>query len=373
LVATLLCPTKVTMFLSILSASLLISVKAQDCSVFQEGSCPLDENNIVGLNSMVDNAGACQTLCKYMYPNQECQFFTHFGEECYQLASCTYVEPCPGCVSGPLEPNFDSCPWPPVSTTTSGPDTTTTPGEDTTVTTTMAVPTTTEPATETEAPTTMPTEPTRPACEVNSGSLCAQGGNLIEHIEHIHDVSDCQAICQNHASCEYWSHYLEEGGEHWGHCWLHYACDSFEEHAECFGEGDRECTMTPPFREPRPGPGGKKCYCQNGANSPDLDECGELPPTPIPCIEEFYPGVLCDEEELLEIQGIPTASDCQAVCQNHAGCEYFSQWFEEGPEHQGWCYLFSSCAVWDASECNELVDQCFSGPAYPDMDDCSGP
>ena len=63
----------------------------------------------------------------------------------------------------------------------------------------------------------------------------------------------------------------------------------------------------------------------------------------------------------------------KAVCQNHAGCEYFSQWFEEGPEHQGWCYLFSSCAVWDASECNELVDQCFSGPAYPDMDDCSGP
>merc|ERR1711892_102063 len=384
--------TSFIMLVFFLSLALVNSAFSQDdCSVFQEGSCPLDENNIVGLTSQVDNAAACQTICKYMYPNHECQFFTHFAEECYQLANCTFVEPCPGCVSGPLAPDFGSCPWPPMNETTTMEPTTVT-DEDTTTelpaTTTAEEVTTTE--AETEPPTTMPTEPTRPACETRVGSLCAQEGNLIEHIEHIHDTSDCQAICQNHPNCEYWSHYLEEGHEHFGHCWLHYSCDRFEQEAECFHGDAHECRNVVPPMIGEPRPGGRKCYCENGANSPDVDDCGELPPTPLPCMDDFFSGVLCDEDDIGHIEGITDVSDCQAICQNHDGCEFFSHYVEEGPESWGHCWLFAQCRwVYDDECAGQFEDicndwpldvavpfpgrrcGCFSGPSYPDLDDCS--
>jgi len=339
----------------LLSLFLLGSVSSQSCEDFQEGSCPLEEDNIVGTTSDVETPGDCQALCKYTYANNECQFFTFFGTECYQLATCDTVEYCEGCVSGPIDPHFTDC-------------------------------------------------------VVNTGSLCHQEGNLIEHIEHIHDASDCQAICQNHASCNFWSHYLEEGGEHWGHCLLHYTCDQ-QDVAECGGPGDHECPVIDTelydkfFRylpinggyEPRPG--GRKCYCMNGANEPDLDECGA---GPLPCLDDFFPGTLCDEENLAHIEGISLASDCQAVCQNHVGCEYFSHYTEEGGEHWGHCFLHAQCNGFNNHECNSgghcgwgpqsILDifthhrvyedpepfpgercNCIAGPVYPDIDDCSSP
>merc|ERR1711971_682134 len=105
-----------------------------------------------------------------------------------------------------IEGTTTEMPW--TSTTTM--ETTTTTTMETTTTTTMA-PTTT---------TTMPA--TRPACDVNEGSICEGEHNLISHIEHINSASDCQAICQNHPECGFWSHYRQgEGHDHWGHFYIY--------------------------------------------------------------------------------------------------------------------------------------------------------
>eukprot|EP00090_Calanus_glacialis_P011805 TRINITY_DN2019_c0_g1_i4.p1 TRINITY_DN2019_c0_g1~~TRINITY_DN2019_c0_g1_i4.p1 ORF type:complete len:301 (-),score=75.65 TRINITY_DN2019_c0_g1_i4:34-810(-) len=246
-------------------------------------------------------------------------------------------------------------------------------------TTTMAPTTTT-----TMAPTTTTMEETTIAkCDADYGVVCDDPDRLIEHIEHISHASDCQAICQNHAECNFWSHYAEEGHEHWGHCLIYTDCRETTDH-ECFDEGTHECPPQPPFifqsigkeNEPRPGPG-KKCYCVSGGNSPDLDECDDGTTTNDPsCSDEFYPGWLCAEEENLiaEIEGIPNPSDCQAVCQNHDDCEFFN-YYVEGHD-KGFCQLHSSCSNFVEHEwCREHEGehQCFAGPKYPDLDDCSYP
>merc|ERR1711892_1263759 len=135
------------------------------------------------------------------------------------------MEPCDGCMSGPSNPLMSDC-----QETTMGPETTTMPGTTTmgtdgTATTTIG---TTMPATTTIG-TTMPTtttmaETTIAQCDVNEGAICDEPDNLIEHIEHISHASDCQAICQNHPECNFWSHYAEEGHEHWGHCLMYTDC-----------------------------------------------------------------------------------------------------------------------------------------------------
>ena len=38
---------------------------------------------------------------------------------------------------------------------------------------------------------------------------CDEHENQIEHITHIPSRSDCQAICQNHEGCEFWSHAMD--------------------------------------------------------------------------------------------------------------------------------------------------------------------
>jgi len=357
----------------------------QSCDDFKAGTCPLDEDNLVGSNSGVDSPASCQILCKYN-GGGACHFFTHFGTECYQLSTCDFIEECEGCVSGPTDPPYDSC-----TETTVVTDPTTVPTDPTTVptdpTTVPTDPTTvpTDPTTVPTEPTTVPTEAPIPECNVNVGSLCRAEDNLIEHIEHIHDVSDCQAICQNHAHCEFWSHYLEEHHEHWGHCLLHYNCDRLDDH-ECHGAERPECPTVPSIvfnkflrhlpitiKDPRPGPG-PKCYCMSGANQPDLDECeGDIPGV-FPCIDQFYPEVRCGgghENEIAHMEGISMASDCQAICQNHDDCFFFSHFTEEGPEAWGHCFLHRRCDEFDEHECE--WNNCFSGPQYPDMDDCSYP
>ena len=54
-------------------------------------------------------------------------------------------------------------------------------------------------------------------CNVVKGLLCdpLHEDNLIIEVTHLQTVSDCQALCQNHPECNFWSHYNEEGGEHW--------------------------------------------------------------------------------------------------------------------------------------------------------------
>merc|ERR1719500_2213770 len=224
------------MLLSLLVSTLLLGSLAlgqEDCNAFKEGACPLEESNIIGNSGDATNAAECQAMCKFEL-SSACNFFTYLGSQCYLLASCDFVEECPDCICGPNSPSFSECPWPPMpdttigttgtamDTTTAGTAGTTTIGTEGTTTGTMG--TTTEmpwtttttmetTTTTTMAPTTtttMPaTSPTRPPCDVNEGQIC-EGEH--KHIEHINSASDCQAICQNHPECGFWSHYRQGEG-----------------------------------------------------------------------------------------------------------------------------------------------------------------
>merc|ERR1712123_523555 len=321
--------TNTTMRLLIFLSLAIASTLSQDCSVFQEGACPLSEEFIVGSDRFTDTPQACQDLCREV-AHSDCAFFTHFNTECYLLTTCDTVEPCDGCMSGPSNPLMSDC-----QETTMGPETTTTMGTDGTATTTIGttmpatttigttMPTTTTmgttiPATTTIG-TTMPVTTTMPEtttmaettvaqCDVNEGAICDEPENLIEHIEHISHASDCQAICQNHPECNFWSHYAEEGHEHWGHCLMYTDCGRTTTE-ECHTAGTHECPPQPSHMglfEPMvhgidgpPGPGGPKCHCVSGGNSPDLDECDD---GSIACAEDFFPGYLCNDGDLQEIE-----------------------------------------------------------------------
>jgi len=374
----------------------------------------------VGSDRFTETPQGCQDLCRDL-SHTDCKFFTHYDTECYLLSTCDVVEPCEGCMSGPVDPLLSDC-----QATTMAPETTTmvetttvvdstTVAETTTMpeTTTMAESTTMEETTTMVVTTTVP-ETTIAKCDVNAGSLCDAHENLIEQIEGISSASDCQAVCQNHAECEYWSHYSEEGPEHWGYCQLHYNCDRTTDH-ECYPEGSHECRPTThelfgEIIDPRPGDW--KCHCVSGAKTPDLDECDDgTTDDPSTCADDFWPGWLCDEasSEVIEhIEHISESSDCQAICQNHPECHYFSHYTEEGGEHWGHCFLHRNCNNFNDHECrqfarpgcppaNPLLESfysqfenddsfsgeprpgpgpkcnCICGPQYPDMDDCSNP
>lgn len=190
-------------------------------------------------------------------------------------------------------------------------------------------------------------------CNVVKGLLCDphHEDNLIIEVTHLQTVSDCQALCQNHPECNFWSHFNEEGGEHWGTCQLHYSCDVTTDH-EC-----RDChAMTRP---------GHRCNCMYGTPEPDLDNCddGEVH---LPCEDEFWYGSTCDrhENEILHVEHIPAASDCQSLCQNHAECGFWSH----TNRHEGECWLHYQCDHLTNHDCEE---GCVAGPQWPDMDDCS--
>ncbi|XP_023340262.1 uncharacterized protein LOC111710413 [Eurytemora carolleeae] len=83
----------------------------QSCNDFQVGTCPLTEYTIVAVNHHIASPSLCQDECR-LEPTGTCSFFTHFETQCYQLKSCDFISTCPGCVSGPVSPDFDTCEWP---------------------------------------------------------------------------------------------------------------------------------------------------------------------------------------------------------------------------------------------------------------------
>merc|ERR1711872_959000 len=197
-----------------LSACLLYTTSAQiaSCDVFQEGLCNLDENNIVGAYTDVATAIECQELCLTF---AECNFFSFIGIQCFLVKTCDTLDLAEGCISGPKEPSLESC-----QDTTFPPST----APPTSAAPTTSPPTSTAPTTTTPTPTT-----TLPLCNVTMGALCDSHNNLILEVEHLNTPSDCQSICQNHPECNWWSHWAEEGGEHWGRCYLHYSCDVLDD------------------------------------------------------------------------------------------------------------------------------------------------
>merc|ERR1719391_283768 len=117
--------------LALLLLSCLSLVKAQSCTDFTEGLCPLSEDNVVGSTNS-PTVEECQTSCRN---NTECNFFSYIASQCFLLASCSTTEPCSGCMSGPPSPPISDCQA----------STTTTPGTTTTMpTTTMGTTTTME-------------------------------------------------------------------------------------------------------------------------------------------------------------------------------------------------------------------------------------
>merc|ERR1719341_1742718 len=127
-----------------------------------------------------------------------------------------------------------------ITETTTMAETSTTTMAETTTTTTEETTTTTMAETTTVPETTTTQETTIAPCDVNEGVLCEGHGNLIVEIEGITSASDCQAVCQNHADCNYWGHYVEEGPEQWGYCQLYRDC-STTTNAECYPAGAHEC------------------------------------------------------------------------------------------------------------------------------------
>merc|ERR1719154_388910 len=241
--------------------------------------------------------------------------------------------------------------------------------------TTMGPETTINQETTTMQESTTMAETTVAKCDVNDGALCAGPDNLIVEIEGITSASDCQAVCQNHADCNYWGHYVEEGPEQWGYCQLYRDC-STTTNAECYPAGAHECR---PHTAEVFGdaynlrPEDWKCNCQSGSVTPDLDECGS---SSSGCEDAFNNWRICEfatheDGNLIEhITHISEPSDCQAICQNHPECGFFSHYLEGGHEHWGNCLLHYACGDVTDRHCEVA---CISGPQFPDMDDCSGP
>ena len=86
----------------------------------------------------------------------------------------------------------------------------------------------------------------------------------------------------------------------------------------------------------------------------------------LPCEDEFWYGQTCDrhENEILHVEHIPQASDCQSLCQNHPECGFWSH----TSRHEGECWLHWQCDILTTHDCEE---GCVAGPQWPDMDDCS--
>merc|ERR1712123_260269 len=176
--------TYITMRLLIFLIIAVASTLSQDCSVFQEGACPLSEEFIVGSDRFTDTPQACQDLCREV-ARSDCAFFTHFNTECYLLTTCDTVEACDGCMSGPSNPLLSDCQETTMGpettampgTTTTGPDGTTTIGAEATTTSGTTMPTTTTIGTTMPVTTTMPetttmAETTIAQCDVNEGAIC---------------------------------------------------------------------------------------------------------------------------------------------------------------------------------------------------------
>merc|ERR1712107_444791 len=129
------------------------------CADFTSSACDLSESNIVDHNRFTNTPGECQDLCG---EKDACNWFTHYNTQCYLLSYCGELANCPGCVSGPTSPDFESCQDttnPPSSTATTNPSTTTKITTTTTTSTTIKTTTTTSTTTTTTAATTTSTHP----------------------------------------------------------------------------------------------------------------------------------------------------------------------------------------------------------------------
>merc|ERR1719429_689918 len=296
------------------------------CENFQEGTCELNENNIISFDRFTNSPAECQQKCQ---ADAECHWFTHFDTSCYLLDHCGTISHCGTCVSGPQTPDISDCPWPPQpgSTTSTTPAPTTTAAPTTTTTTTTKVTTrvpiitttkvttrvplvpttakiTTRVPLDTTTTTPRPTQPTSTAggnCnEIRVNENCDWNYGLLHWYENVMTGNQCQEQCRQVVGATYFSHYNEGAHGERGYCgcfsscaWpssegCYSSCSTHQTHeiSDLFSEPEPELDSSESFGgeldvelsdagQPRPGP--HYCHCMRGPLHPDIDDCGIWP------------------------------------------------------------------------------------------------
>jgi len=175
-----------------------ITNAAHDCTEFVEGSCELDEYNIIRNIDTVSEA-LCQKACADERP--ECEYFTYYKGDCWLLRSCTINELCEGCVSGPYTPPlYTQCPWPPRTTPT---------------------------------PPTTPQTSTTPYCGQFKNATCELLElNVIEY-HHGLGLNLCQEECQKMEACAWFTWFKPATSTMLDICWLLRHCEQDLTCPEC--------------------------------------------------------------------------------------------------------------------------------------------
>jgi len=272
------------------------TASAGTCSDFEEAACELTENNIVGHDRFTNSPGECQAKC---VNDAACMWFTHFDTQCYLLSECGNRAHCQGCVSGPENPEFNNCPWPPVPEPSSTTSTTT--ESTTTSTTTKTTGTSTTPSTPSSTATSSTTTSDAGNCaDIKINENCDWNYGLVHWYENVMTGSECQQICKNVNDVRFFSHYNEGREAEHGYCGCFSSCawpssegcydrcathEQFSdeelsseesnkddmESSEIFG-GEVGTDIT---NAPRPGP--RYCHCMRGPLEPDADSCDFWP------------------------------------------------------------------------------------------------
>ena len=76
------------------------------------------------------------------------------------------------------------------------------------------------------------------------------------------------------------------------------------------------------------------------------------------CCDEFENKTCGKEFEIDHFYGVNEVAECQGLCQDTTGCNYWSL-------HGDICFLYSKCGT------PESCSSCSTGPVFPDIDSCS--
>merc|ERR1712013_428182 len=211
-------PTTTTTSTTITTTPTTITTNNNNCGVFSEAACDIDETNTLGVKHHL-TVGECQDTCT---ASPLCHYFTWYPSlamqgTCWLLDHCSRQEPCPYCVSGPGgSMDVDDCvstasTAPTTPTTSTGQSTSTRPGgcevfssatcdidEDNNLEVVHDVMVTT-------TPTTITTNNNN--CGVFSEAACDIDETNTLGVKHHLTVGECQDTCTASPLCHYFTWY----------------------------------------------------------------------------------------------------------------------------------------------------------------------
>jgi len=369
----------------------LASAQLKGCEVFTQASCPFVEDNMVDYVE-TDSTTVCQDSCA---ANADCNYFTHFLDNgyCYFLISCETTATCANCISGPTEPPFASCQWPPVPTTTSDSTSSIVTTTTTKKTTTSTTPSTTSSTTSTTSTTTATTTTTTATSTTSAAAGCGDilfdrqcdldEMNILDTQHHL-SVGQCQDECEKLSECKWFTWYIDDVTP-LTLCLLLQHCDETEPCPGCVSGpsggvdvdtcsdaahgGDQETTTpttpipttttttqttTPPTTTPVP-------------TTTTTEFHPSTPPAPstTPSTCDAFSTAACDitEYNTVGVQHDLTVGGCQDMCAGNPECHAFTWYPSLGSV--GICFMLKDCNDL------ELCPYCVSGPEDgTDVDDC---